>query len=107
MLVYVWSSLSGRLVEESLQLAFPLIDPTDTHGERILDLISVAETFVATDNVRALYFAHEALTLAESQGHPELELLALKLLIGLLTTGQRLNDATPFILLMCQVCCSP
>lgn len=85
-------------MEHSLQLAFPLIDPTDGHDERIVELISVAESYRPTDSLRALYFAHEALTLAQSQQRPDLELLALELLIGLMTTGDRLSEATPFIL---------
>jgi hypothetical protein len=91
-------SISGRLVEQPLQLAFTHIDRSAALDERILDLLSTAEAYQPTDNIRALYFANEALMLAESHDFIELELRSLQLIIRSMRIVQRSMDATPYIL---------
>jgi hypothetical protein len=92
------SSVSGRRVEQPLQLAFTHIDRSAAIDERILDLLTTAEAYLTSDHVRALYFANEALMLAESSDLVELELRALQLIIDSMTTADRSKDATPYIL---------
>jgi hypothetical protein len=54
-------------LEQPLQLAFAQIDRSSALDERLEDLLSTAESYLSSDAVRALYYANEALALAESQ----------------------------------------
>jgi hypothetical protein len=92
------SSVSGHPVEQPLQLAFTHIDRSAALDERILDLLSTSEAYQPTDNIRSLYFANEALMLAESHDFIELELRSLQLIIRSMQIAQRSIDATPYIL---------
>jgi hypothetical protein len=84
-------------VEQPLQLAFAHIDRSSALDERIADLLSTSASHLPDDPLRSLYFANEALVLAESSDLIELELRALRLIVeGLRTTGRH-SDATPYI----------
>jgi hypothetical protein len=84
-------------VEQSLQLALNNVERSSVTEERVEDLLSAARSHLGQDNVRALYFANEAYTLANQENRPELELRALLSIITALKRSGRANDATPFI----------
>jgi len=84
-------------VEQPLQLAFAHIDRSSALDERVADLLSTSAGHLPDDPLRSLYFANEALVLAESSDLIDLELRALRLIVeGLRTTGRQ-ADATPYI----------
>ncbi len=80
-----------------MQLAFSETDQTLVADERISDLLSQAQTWAATDHLRCIYFAHEALLIAQSANRPDLELDALILLIHGMDADRRTSDLAPFI----------
>lgn len=82
---------------QPLQLAFSHIDRSSTLDDRILDLISDAKANLASDNLRALYYAHEALILADSHDRDELTLTALHLIIQTMKSAGRAADATRYV----------
>lgn len=89
--------MPDQLVEQSLQLAFALVDRQAALVERIGDLLGQAAAHLRGDHIRALYFATEALGQAETANRPDLELSALRLLIDALDAGGRSADALPYI----------
>jgi hypothetical protein len=89
--------VTGRLVEQPLQLAFAHIDPSSALDERIADLLTATSAHLPDDPVRSLYFANEALVLAESADRIELELRALRAIISALEAAGRSAEAAPYI----------
>jgi hypothetical protein len=84
-------------VEQPLQLAFAHIDPSLALDERIADLLTAASAHLPDDPVRCLYFANEALVLAESADRIELELRALRAMINAMEAAGRSAEATTYI----------
>lgn len=84
-------------MEQQLQLAFAQIDRSAAYDERIEDLLAAAESYLPEDTVRTLYYANEALMLAETGDRDALELRALRLIIDAMKTTGRASDATPYI----------
>ncbi|MDQ2682847.1 MAG: hypothetical protein M3Y37_04910 [Chloroflexota bacterium] len=80
-----------------MQLAFSEVDPSLIARERISDLLAQARTWADCDPLRCIYFAHEALLIAQSSDRPDAELDALILLIHGMHTDRRTSDLTPFI----------
>jgi hypothetical protein len=89
--------VSGRLVEQPLQLAFAHIDPSSALDERIADLLTASSAHLPDDPLRSLYFANEALALAESADRIALELRALRAIIRAMDAADRSAEAAPFI----------
>lgn len=81
-----------------MQLAFTQIDRSAASAERVEDLLSAAESHLPDDSLRALYFANEALLIAEAHDQTELELRALGLIIDAMKAAGRVADATPYII---------
>ncbi len=80
-----------------MQLALTNVERSSANEERVEDLLSAARSHIGSDEVRALYFANEAYTLANQDNQPELELKSLLIIITALKRSGRANDATPFI----------
>lgn len=80
-----------------MQLAFSPTDRASISDERLADLLSAAAASLASDAVRSLYFANEALLFAESLNRPDSELLALKAVIAAIHADGRTADATPYL----------
>lgn len=68
-------------------------DPDD----RVRDLISAARACAASDHVRALYWANEALALADSRDRPEPQLAALQTVVEILSAAGRSREAVPLV----------
>jgi hypothetical protein len=88
---------SGWLVEQPLQLAFAQIDRSSALDERISELLATSAAHLPQDPLRSLYFANEALLLAESGDLIELELRGLRQIVEALRAAGRQADATPYI----------
>jgi hypothetical protein len=84
-------------VEQPLQLAFAQIDRSSALDERIEDLLAAADAYLPSDTVRALYYANEALGLAESRDRIELQMRALQMVIAAMQASGRTAGATPYI----------
>jgi hypothetical protein len=84
-------------VEQPLQLAFAQIDRSSALDERITELLATSATHLPQDPLRSLYFANEALVLAETGDRIELELRALRQIVEALRSAGRQADATPYI----------
>jgi hypothetical protein len=84
-------------LEHPLQLAFTDVDRSSALDERIRDLLSAAESYRGADDFRVLYYANEALLLAEIEDQVAPQLTALSLIIAVLVEGHRADDATPYI----------
>lgn len=84
-------------MEQPLQLAFTQIDRSSAYDERIEDLLAAAESYAREDTVRTLYYANEALMLAESGDREALELRALQVIVDTMKATGRASDATPYI----------
>jgi len=84
-------------VEQPLQLAFAQIDRSSALDERISELLATSATHLPHDPLRSLYFANEALVLAETGDRIELELRALRQIVEALQVAGRQADATPYI----------
>ena len=84
-------------MEHPLQLAFTDVDRSSALDERIRDLLSAAESYRGEDDFRVLYYANEALLLAEIEDQVAPQLTALSLIIAVLVGGHRADDATPYI----------
>jgi hypothetical protein len=84
-------------VEHQLQLAFAQIDRSSALDERITELLATSATHLPQDPLRSLYFANEALVLAETGDRIELELRALRQIVEALRSAGRQADATPYI----------
>ena len=84
-------------MEHPLQLAFTEVDRSSALDERIRDLLSAAESYRGSDDFRVLYYANEALILAELEDQIAPQLTALGLIIAVLVNGHRADDATPYI----------
>ena len=65
--------------------------------DRVRDVLSAARACASTDLVRALYWATEALALADSSDRPEPQLAALKAVIEILGSSGRSRDAVPYV----------
>jgi hypothetical protein len=65
--------------------------------DRVRDLLSAARACAASDYVRALYWANEALALADSSERPEPQLAALQTVIEILGQSGRSRDAVPYV----------
>jgi hypothetical protein len=87
----------GLWVEQSLQLALNNVERSSVTEERVEDLLSAARLHLDQDNVRALYFANEAYTLANQDAKTDLELRSLLVIVSALKRSGRGGDATPFI----------
>jgi len=57
-------------VEQPLQLAFAQIDRSSALDERISELLATSAAHLPQDPLRSLYFANEALLLADSEALP-------------------------------------
>jgi GGDEF domain-containing protein len=66
-------------------------------SERLEDLLSAAEEYLGSDDFRVLYYANEALQLAETRDLAAFQFRALKLVIDVLIANDRAADATPYI----------
>ena len=80
-----------------MQLAFAQIDRSSALDERITELLATSATHLPQDPLRSLYFANEALVLAETGDRIELELRALRQIVEALRSAGRQADATPYI----------
>jgi hypothetical protein len=84
-------------VEQPLQLAFAQIDRSSALDERITDLLATSAAHLPQDPLRSLYFANEALVLAQTGDRIELELQGLRQIVESLRAAGRQADATPYI----------
>lgn len=65
--------------------------------DRVRDLLSAARACASSDHVRALYWANEALALADSRDRPEPQLAALHTVIEILSDSGRSQDAVAYV----------
>jgi GGDEF domain-containing protein len=65
--------------------------------DRVRDLLSAARACADSDHLRALYWATEALALADSRERPEPQLAALQTVIEILSQSGRSRDAVPYV----------
>ena len=80
-----------------MQLTLSHVERSSALDERIEDLLSAARSHLGQDNVRALYFANEAHSLAAANDRVDLQLKSLLVIIDALKRSGRAADVTPFI----------
>src|SRR5688500_20401402 len=65
--------------------------------DRVRDVLAAARACADTDQVRALYWACEALALADSSDRPEPQLAALQAVIEILNASGRSREAVAYV----------
>lgn len=84
-------------MEPQQQLQFANMAWGTEPDDRVRDVLSAARACSSTDQVRALYWATEALALADSGARPEPQLAALQAVIEILSASGRSRDAISYV----------
>ena len=84
-------------MEPPQQLSLSNVDSSPASDEQIVDLLKTSRAHLGDDNVRALFYANDAFTIAATSAKPLLQLKAALLIIEAMTRSGRAPDAVPFV----------